>query len=60
MWWAVAAQFASAAGQYAADSVQSKAQKAWQRYSNKMTELSATVGQNAITQNEWMAHDALT
>lgn len=45
---------------YGADSAQSKAQRAWQEYSNKMTDLSASVSQNAVTTNQILAEDALT
>lgn len=46
--------------EYGADSAQSKAQRAWQDYSNKMTDLSASVSQNAVTTNQILAEDALT
>lgn len=49
----------SAGAAYSADKAQAKAQRAWQQYSNKMTELSATVSQNAITTNTLLASDRL-
>jgi hypothetical protein len=49
-----------AASQYAGDKAQAKAQQAWQKYTNKMTDLSATVSQNAITSNTLLAADAFT
>lgn len=48
----------SASSQYAGDKAQYKAQKAWQQYTNKMVDLSATVSQNAITANQLLAGDA--
>lgn len=50
----------SAAMSYKADKAQAAAQRAWQAYSNKMVDLSATVSQNAITTNELLAADAFT
>ena len=61
MWWMAASaglNLLSAANSYAADKAQSKAQRAWQAYTNKMVDLSATVSQNAITSNELLAQDA--
>jgi hypothetical protein len=61
MWWMAASaglNLLGAANSYAADKAQSKAQRAWQAYTNKMVDLSATVSQNAITTNELLAHDA--
>lgn len=46
--------------QYQADKAASKAKRAWQAYSNKMLDLSATVSQNNITTNQLLAADALT
>lgn len=61
MWW-MAAQAGlnalSAAQSYKADKAKARAQQAWQAYTNKMVDLSATVSQNAITTNEVLSHDA--
>ena len=43
------------AAQYQADKAEAKARKAWQRYSNTMVNLSNSLNQNAITDNEVMA-----
>lgn len=62
-WWMAASaglNLLSAANSYAADKAQSKAQRAWQAYTNKMVDLSATVSQNAITANELLTADAFT
>lgn len=40
---------------YQADKEQSDAKRAWQTYSNTMTDLSQAMNQNAITQNEILA-----
>lgn len=50
--------FAQGLLSYNADKAQAKAKLAWQAYSNKMLELSATQSQNAITQNTLFAEDA--
>lgn len=44
---------------YSGAKAQAKAQRAWQEYSNRMTDLSHSVAQNAITTNEILASDAL-
>jgi len=62
-WWMAASaglNLLGAASSYAADKAQSKAQRAWQAYTNKMVDLSATVSQNAITSNELLNADAFT
>lgn len=63
-WWALAASaglnLMSAGASYSADKAQAQAQRAWQQYTNKMVDLSATVSQNAITTNQLLAADALT
>jgi len=50
--------FLSAGMSYRADKAQSQAQRAWQVYSNKMTDLSNSISQNALTQNSILAADA--
>lgn len=63
MWWLAASaglNLLSAASSYSADKAQAKAQQAWQAYTNKMVDLSATVSQNAITTNQLLAADAFT
>lgn len=63
MWWMAASaglNALSAINQYGADKAKAKAQQAWQDYSNRMVDLSATVSQNAITTNELLSADAFT
>lgn len=56
MVWQVAA--AQAALGFLSDRAKSKAQKAWQKYQNAMTNLSNAESQNAITMNEIFANQA--
>jgi hypothetical protein len=62
MWYLQAAKmglnFLSAGMSYNADKERSKAQQAWQAYSNTMVSLSDAVNQNAITKNEILANEA--
>lgn len=62
MWWAIAASTGMNMLQgmmnYNADKAQAKAQRAWQKYSNKMVDLSNSVNQNAINTNELLAADS--
>lgn len=53
MWFAIAAgmQVAGALGQYSADKANAKAQKAVQKYRNKMANIANAINQNAITTN---------
>ena len=63
MWWVAASaalNMLSAGQQAKADKAQANAQRAWQAYSNKMIDLSATVSQNAITTNQILASNALS
>lgn len=51
-------EFASGFMSYRADKAASKAQRAWQAYSNTMVEIGNAVNQNAITTNEILANQA--
>lgn len=54
----VGSKFLGGLGDYANAKAESKAKRAWQRYSNTMVRLSDGINQNAITVNEILASDA--
>lgn len=51
-------EVASGFAGFIGDSRKAKAEKAWQKYRNKMVDLSASINQNALTTNELLAQDA--